>query len=1558
MAKLDILIPAKNEAGNLPTLLERISRICAKAKIDYRAIVVDDHSTDNSLEVLKKLKHKYPLEILTKKDKPGKAFSILEAAEIATTEYVLMIDTDLQYPPEAIPEMMTLTPSHGVIVAERSTQKTSFIRQLFSKANRYLLGKFILGIDCDAQSGMKLFRRSILTHLDSKEVDAWAIDMPILHTALELGLTIGCVNIEFVERSNGHSKVSLFKTTQEILTRALKLKFKPRKVYHLPSTSPDNMIGAGVIHKRRQFITHTHLHHDHSAIITLHRWQKIFLLATLGIFLLGFVLNATETAIIFVALLTFIYFLDVFFNLFLVLKSLHFPPEINFSPEDLAEIDPKTLPVYSILCPLYREAKVLPAFVESINNFDYPKDKLDVLLLLEEDDTATIEAAKELKLPKHFRTIIVPHSQPKTKPKACNYGLSLVKGEYVVIYDAEDRPDPDQLKKAYLGFQNSLPNIACLQAKLNYYNPRHNLLTRLFTAEYSLWFDITLPGLQSISTTIPLGGTSNHFRTQILKDLHGWDSFNVTEDCDLGARLFKLGFQTAIIESITLEEANSHLGNWIRQRSRWIKGYMQTYLVHNRHPLKFIRSHGIHAFIFQLIVGGKIAFMLINPILWLMTLSYFLLYRFVGPTIETLYPQAIFYMAVFSIIFGNFLFLYYYMIGCAKRGHYELIKYVFLIPFYWIAISVAATKALYQLIVKPHFWEKTHHGLHFKPETTTNMVKTEYFARIKSLSKSNLFSSGSLIVATVIANFFNFLYNAYLGRVLSYENFGLISLIGSFIYISQLPIGSLSKTIVYRSAYLFGKYQTAIKDHWHYFRRRALYISLIATGLWLIFTPFLSNFFHTPSLLPFLFFAPLWLITTVGAVDSGFLVGNLRFTIIALIIVIETILKFILTVFFVSLGLADYVYATLPISAAVAFFIGWHAAKRLKQREVDIDKRVITYFPRRFFATSFLVLISTITFLSLDVILVKHFLTPQEAGSYALLALTGKMVFFAGSLFSQFITPLISHEEGIGKNSNKTFYRILTATILSSLIGFIIIGIFGHITVPILFGEKSISIISFLPMYTLAMVCFSASITIVNYHQALKHYTFPLISLFFAIIQIIGITLFHQDLRTVILIMTILGPTYLLSTIIIHANYPWFEILQNNSIDFLGLFISPKTKEKSPEGKIKILIFNWYDTKHVWGGGAEIYLHNIAKYFIKNGHQVTIFCGNDRHSSRFEIIDGILIYRRGGLYTVAIWAFVYYWFKFRNKFDVIIDSAKGVPFFTPLYVREPIIGLICHVHQEMFRTHLKFPLKEFSMFLEAKLMPFVYKNNGMVTISNSSRLAMEKMGFGKNKTIEIITPGVDIKKTNNQKTKNPSLLYLGRLRRYKCVDTIIFALNIVKKTYPNIHLTIAGSGEDQERLKKIVRQLDLSSSISFTGKVSEKEKARLFTKSWISVQPSLVEGWGITNIEANACGTAVIASSVEGLKDSVIDGKTGILFTVKDNQALAKEIKNLIKNRKLREKLSENGIIWSKNFSWQAGGEKFQDIIYYQLHINNDNIKNTHDDYCQDPAFAEQHLQS
>lgn len=390
---------------------------------------------------------------------------------------------------------------------------------------------------------------------------------------------------------------------------------------------------------------------------------------------------------------------------------------LRFEPGSLDILADADLPRYTVLVPLYREAAVVPGLVNRLSAMDYPVDKLEILLLVESDDNETRAALERVGLGPAFRIVTIPDTAPKTKPKACNVGLARATGELCVIFDAEDRPDTDQLRKAALAFRLLPQRVVCVQAELQYWNPWTNWLTRCFSAEYATNFSLTLHGMDRHRLAIPLGGTSNHFRIDALRDLGGWDPFNVTEDADLGIRIARRGWEVRMIVSVTEEEANSRLGNWIRQRSRWIKGYMQTWLVHSRHPVKLWRELGTKKTLaIHLTLGFSTVTTLINPIMWAMTISYFVF----GPEwMEPLFPAAVLYGGMFAMIAGNALMCYALMLGCLKRGLYAAVRAMLTVPLYWALMSVAAYKALSQLLrpSKRHFWELTEHGLDTSDET-------------------------------------------------------------------------------------------------------------------------------------------------------------------------------------------------------------------------------------------------------------------------------------------------------------------------------------------------------------------------------------------------------------------------------------------------------------------------------------------------------------------------------------------------------------------------------------------------------------------------------------------------------------------------------------------------------------------------------------------------------------------------------------------------------------------------------------------------------------------------
>jgi cellulose synthase/poly-beta-1,6-N-acetylglucosamine synthase-like glycosyltransferase len=457
-----------------------------------------------------------------------------------------------------------------------------------------------------------------------------------------------------------------------------------------------------------------------SASTTFTNPQLISLFVLIAIVAVGLVLNFKNTSIIINVIISFIFLIAICFKLFLALVGSRFELHQAVSKVDVRNIVDDELPVYTIFLPVYKEDKLIKKLIWNLQSIDYPREKLDIKLLIEEDDDKTLQAVRDLDFPGVFEVVVVPFHMPKTKPKACNYGLHFSRGEYLTIYDAEDIPDSDQLKKVIALFGKLPSNYICVQSALNYFNRNENFLTRMFTLEYSYWFDYMLPGLDTLDIPIPLGGTSNHFKMDALIELGAWDPFNVTEDADLGVRAYAKGYKIAIINSTTYEEANNEPINWIRQRSRWIKGYMQTYLVHMRNPVALWKKIGWRGFLgFNFFIGATSATFLVYPLLLTIFISY-LIFDF--STMRTLFPDWVLFISIFNLMVGNILMIYINMMAVFKRRYFELILFAIANPIYWLMHSAAAYMGLYQLIVKPFYWEKTNHGLS-KVNNPTNVIK-------------------------------------------------------------------------------------------------------------------------------------------------------------------------------------------------------------------------------------------------------------------------------------------------------------------------------------------------------------------------------------------------------------------------------------------------------------------------------------------------------------------------------------------------------------------------------------------------------------------------------------------------------------------------------------------------------------------------------------------------------------------------------------------------------------------------------------------------------------------
>ncbi|QUS37941.1 glycosyltransferase [Tardiphaga alba] len=369
------------------------------------------------------------------------------------------------------------------------------------------------------------------------------------------------------------------------------------------------------------------------------------------------------------------------------------------------------LPVYTVMVALYREATSVAPLMQAIENLDYPREKLDVILVTEADDDVTRRAIARLGIKPHVHVVTVPAIGPQTKPKALNYALPFAKGSFVAVFDAEDRPEPGQLRAALTAFAHHGDDLACVQASLCIDNGSESLLSRMFAAEYAGQFDVFLRGLSAMNLPLPLGGSSNHFRTDLLRHVGGWDAYNVTEDADLGIRLARFGYRSMTFASATYEEAPIHLGAWLRQRSRWMKGWMQTAGVHLMHPRQLYRDLGWRKSIaVVLIAGGNALTALAYPLLLVEALLWSISAQHNGDPIG-LATNPLILLHLTAICAGYISTVTVGLLGLRKRRQLRQAWILLLAPVYWGLLSIAAWRALWQLLREPHRWEKTQHAV-------------------------------------------------------------------------------------------------------------------------------------------------------------------------------------------------------------------------------------------------------------------------------------------------------------------------------------------------------------------------------------------------------------------------------------------------------------------------------------------------------------------------------------------------------------------------------------------------------------------------------------------------------------------------------------------------------------------------------------------------------------------------------------------------------------------------------------------------------------------------------
>jgi glycosyltransferase involved in cell wall biosynthesis len=363
---------------------------------------------------------------------------------------------------------------------------------------------------------------------------------------------------------------------------------------------------------------------------------------------------------------------------------------------------------------------------------------------------------------------------------------------------------------------------------------------------------------------------------------------------------------------------------------------------------------------------------------------------------------------------------------------------------------------------------------------------------------------------------------------------------------------------------------------------------------------------------------------------------------------------------------------------------------------------------------------------------------------------------------------------------------------------------------------------------------------------------------------------------------------------------------------------------------MNILIFNWRDLKHSWAGGGEIYVFELAKRWVKAGHKVTVFCSQDPYQKLKdeETYNGIRIVRKGGRFSLYFWAPIWYFKHFRKKTDLIIDVQNGIPFFTTLFSRRPKVSFVYHVHNKQFFNDLPFPLSFIGFFIEKFIFPVFYRHVPVIAISKTTKKELINLGFKEN-NIHIVYCGINGSKTKEYKAakkfSSPTLLYLGRIKAYKRVDLLIEIFSQILKFNPSARLILAGWGTEASSITDQVMRSSFRRRIEVMGPVSESEKKRLLSQSWLFVNPSIGEGWSIAVIESNLHGTPAVGFNVTGLTESIKHGKTGLLAN--DKEDMIKKINKVLNDKPYREELSENARKWAHTFNWDTASSRSLKIL-------------------------------
>lgn len=708
---VSVVVPTNNDRSLVKKCFQCVDDAFRDTEYRYELIVVDDHSIDGTPEYVRSVQGELPVRLVEKKGKKGRSISIKEGVDVALGNAIVILDPDVRFTKEALVSMVSKLEDSYIVVASRSTYP-SFVYGIFSRMYGWIIGRVLLSVNANVRSGIKVFRRSLLDSLrfDPEFDPRLGFDAVLLYHARRVGWPISSVLVQYTRVLFHHGY------SGEVLSRfSFAYGIVLIKVVHILRATfpflfpppPIEYFSAGFTNVNDYlFLSPAQSAKGHITRETVSLFVIVVGLSLVSMFgvsrafgiplLMGIAFGISA-----------MYLLLVAFKLVIMFRSLPAERDV-LTAEDLATVTNEELPIVSVLIPLYKEQEIIPQIFRYLSDFDYPREKLDIIFILESTDTETAEAFLAMNPPSHFKALLSPDVQPKTKPKAMNVAFGAAKGEILVIFDAEVLPERDQLKKAYLTFKRH-PEAKYLHSRMDVYNADYNWITRLYAGEFCYFYHFFLPGLVSSNYPIPISGHSTYFRREVIEKVGAWDAYNVAEDCDIGIRIYRKGFGSGrMLDTHTWEQSTTTVATWVRQRTRWIQGFIQTSIVQLRYPLLLKRELKTwrNFLIFLVLVPGNVVLNILNIVQWGM----FVLWNVThAPFLQVAYSGVTLYLATICFFFGNFFFTFYSMYSLYVRKHYRIVPWGLLMFAYWIMLGIATIRATIHLFLHPHKWDKTSH---------------------------------------------------------------------------------------------------------------------------------------------------------------------------------------------------------------------------------------------------------------------------------------------------------------------------------------------------------------------------------------------------------------------------------------------------------------------------------------------------------------------------------------------------------------------------------------------------------------------------------------------------------------------------------------------------------------------------------------------------------------------------------------------------------------------------------------------------------------------------------